>query len=121
MELTFPRRKDVKEIKKIMEKGLAFFCCERCNKKYRSLERLHKHYDGEHQGHRPAVEPTAKVISKKPSKAAPEECVICMENIKQRGCVDPCGHSQFCFACLKTCGDNCPMCRGRIVKTIKLF
>lgn len=50
-------------------------------------------------------------------------CAICWENLP---CVvlEPCGHLSICSTCTKTLlgvGGNCPVCRGRITKALRVF
>lgn len=111
-----------------MDKGLAFFCCEYCNKKYRLLDKLHKHYEKDHNGKKPKEEPKQKTFNKpKPKEEEKEEqkntveCSICLTEIKERGCAVPCGHTSFCLICLESCGDTCPICRREIGYKIKCF
>lgn len=49
------------------------------------------------------------------ARTNPDECSICMSAPAGSGAVIPCGHSTFCYACLKEWGQDkgCPMCRGK--------
>ncbi len=52
-----------------------------------------------------------------------EDCVICMIN-QTTTAIIPCGHTAFCGACadtLKKRRDKCPICRGGIQQTQRLF
>lgn len=49
----------------------------------------------------------------------PDSCIICCN--EERNCAfDPCGHQNTCYGCSQRLNE-CPICRVRIVKKLKLF
>ena len=50
-----------------------------------------------------------------------DECIVCFsEDVNVDFMFDPCGHNGCCSICSKQLKD-CPTCRARIIKVIKLF
>uniref|UniRef100_A0A669QZT8 RING-type E3 ubiquitin transferase n=1 Tax=Phasianus colchicus TaxID=9054 RepID=A0A669QZT8_PHACC len=57
-------------------------------------------------------------LQKEDPSEAPEDyrCAICLDNISNMACVDPCFH-RFCFGCIQrwaTMRAVCPLCRQPI-------
>ncbi len=48
------------------------------------------------------------------------ECVICMDG-KSQWAVVPCGHLVVCADCTDSVGARCPMCRGEVLGTMRIF
>ena len=48
------------------------------------------------------------------------ECCICIEEIKQRCAMVPCGHTTVCVGCYSNI-DKCPICRQDITHFVKLY
>ena len=49
------------------------------------------------------------------------KCVVCFSRTLRKSALVPCGHTQFCQKCIKSNFENCPLCREKIEKVIKLF
>jgi hypothetical protein len=49
-----------------------------------------------------------------------DSCVICFERTKRDHIIVPCGHTQFCVACVKNLA-KCPLCQIPIEKIIKIY
>ena len=71
--------------------------------------------------------PSAKKAKTTTSTAAPvvelqehQECTICM-NAKKDTLVLPCGHLTTCPTCAPKEGELCPVCRGAVEKTVKVY
>ena len=49
------------------------------------------------------------------------KCVICFSRTQRKNVLVPCGHTQFCSKCAKENLENCPLCRAKIEKVIKIY
>jgi len=64
----------------------------------------------------------------RPSKTSPEShdhrvCVVCLEKEAAMACI-PCGHRAYCTGCSAAAGlalRTCPVCRGRVERTMQIF
>ena len=48
------------------------------------------------------------------------ECCICLEKIKQKHALIPCGHTNTCPKCIKSV-KKCPICQAHITSSMKIF
>ncbi|OAP58804.1 hypothetical protein AYL99_06101 [Fonsecaea erecta] len=65
----------------------------------------------------PAGSETASEPLSKYTLPAPEQCVICLDNISDEAIALPCRHDQFDFPCLGTWLQQqqvCPLCKGQV-------
>ena len=63
-----------------------------------------------------------KTIIHKEKNVPPDSmtCCVCMEYIKKRYAIVPCGHAYFCGKCIKL-KDSCMICSCEIEKTIPIY
>ena len=70
-----------------------------------------------------APEPAPETPPKPSASAATDECPLCLERRRDTALV-PCGHV-VCAACVTAfgvaAGDPCPVCRGAVVTTMRIF
>lgn len=66
--------------------------------------------------------PPPAIIAQPPKKPELDECVICLEELKERCAFVPCGHTATCWNCGQN-NDivNCPICRAAITMRLKIF
>ena len=51
-----------------------------------------------------------------------EQCSVCLERIKDRYAIVPCGHTQVCKDCLDFSDlTNCPICRSEKTSILRIF
>lgn len=82
--------------------------------RYVPKKKVPRHDDEAHQLRIETERKCASIVER--ARTNPDDCSICMNAPAGSGAVIPCGHSTFCYACLKEWGPEkgCPMCRGRV-------
>lgn len=69
---------------------------------------------------RAASSSSAAAVAPVPAAASSDDCVVCLE---RRKCVIviPCGHVCLCDQCVDAVNGHCPICRGAVASTHKVF